>query len=259
MVKEREVEAVRDRNYRRIPELFVRTEDEAVDFIDEVGFCFLFPQKYELPSLWEAMCDYPVAGCDWDDPIATIIWGDGKTTLGWRDTLSKSRRVFFGKPVAKKPSFISLEYLPYLYACNGTSDYLKEYENGKMSRPARKIYEFLLEEGPTPTGVLRRSVGMSGKQNKYRFEQAILELQTQFLIAKVDAVPGFCIDVWDIMGRWMPEVIEEASHIKREVAMEKILAKYLQTVVVAREQEMVRLFGWREDEVEKIIGRLKVA
>lgn len=259
MGEKREIEAIRDRNYRRIPELFVHTEDEAVEFIEEVGFCFLFPQRYELPSLWGAMCDYSASKCDWNDPIAILIWGDGKTKLGWRDTLPKSRRVFFGKPLARKPSFISLEYLPYFYACQGSSDYTQEYESGKMSHLAKKIYEFLLEEGPTPTGALRESVGMSGKENKYRFEVALLELQSQFLIAKVDAMPGFCIDVWDVMSCWMPEAIEKAKHIKRQEAMEKILARYLKTIVVPLEQEITRLFGWSKNEVNKILNRLRVA
>lgn len=245
MVKTEEIEAIRDRNYHRIPELFVHTEDEAVRFIDEVGFCFLFPQRYELPSLWGAMCNYPVKGCDWDDPVVTLIWGDGKTILGWRDTLSKSRRVFFGKPLAKKPSFISLEYLPYFYVCQGSPDYTQAYQAGRLSHLAKRIYETLLEQGPTPTGTLRKLVGMSGKEKKYRFDQAMVELQSQFLIAKVDALAGFCIDVWDVMERWMPEMIEEAAHIEKRDAMEKIRRKYLKTVVIVEEQEIARLFGWK--------------
>ncbi len=254
----KKIEAIRDKNYCRVIEFFVHTEDEAVEFIDKVGFCFLFSQKYELPSLWGAMCDYSMTSCGWDDPIATLIWGDGKTVLGWRDTLPKSRQVFFGKAIAQKPSFISLKYLPYFYACYGVSDYLHEYEAGKMSHLSKKIYEFLSENGPTPTRNLRKSVSMLGKQNNYRFEQAMVELQSKLLIAKVNAVPGFCIDIWDVMERWMPEAIEEAKHIKRDEAMEKILAKYLKTVVIASEQEIARLFGWRKDEIEKILSRLKV-
>lgn len=257
MLGSEEIEVIRDRNYRRIPGLFVRTEDEAVEFINEIGFCFLFPQKYDMPSLWEAMCDYPAAGCDWNDPIANLIWGDGKTILGWRDTLPKSRRVFFGKAIAKKPSFISLKYLPYFYACYGVSDYLQEYEAGKMSHLSKKIYEFLFEKGPTPTGNLRKSVGMFGKQNKYKFEQAMVELQSKFLIAKVDAVPGFCVDVWDVLERWMPEAIKEASHIRKEEAIKEILAKYLKIVVAVQAQEIVRLFGCGKNEVDVALNRLK--
>lgn len=190
MVQKGEIESIRDKNYRRIPELFVHTEDEAIEFINEVGFCFLFPQKYELPSLWGAMCDYSASSCGWDDPIAILIWGDGKTTLGWRDTLPKSRQVFFGKVIAQKPSFISLEYLPYFYACYGVFDYMKEYQAGKMSHLAKNIYELLFEEGPIPTKIVRTKVGMSGKENTYKFDRAMVELQTNLLIAKVDVVPG---------------------------------------------------------------------
>ncbi|MFH1962163.1 MAG: hypothetical protein ABIJ30_04700 [bacterium] len=258
MVGSEEIKNIRDRNYRRIPKFFVRTEDEAVEFIDEIGFCFLFPQKYEMPSLWGAMCDYPypAADCGWDDPIVNLIWGDGKTIFGWRDTLPKSKRVFFGKAIAQKPSFISLKYLPYFYACCSVPDYIQEYKDGKMSHLAKKIYEFLLGEGPTPTGNLRKSVGMSGKQNKYRFEQAMVGLQSKFLVAKVDAVPGFCVDVWDVMERWMPAAIKESTHIGRKEAMKEILAKYMKTVVTAQSQEIIRLFGWDKDEVDGVMNQL---
>jgi hypothetical protein len=224
---------------------FVHTQDEALDFINHVGFCFLFPQRYELPSLWEVMCDYPATGCDWNDPISILIWGDGKTTLGWRDTLPKSRNVFFGKALAKKPSFVSIEYLPYFYACYGISDYIHEYEAGKMSHLAKVVYEYLVKKGPISTRDLKRSIEPC-KQSKYRFDAALLELQSRFLIAKVDAVPGFCIDVWDIMERWMPEIIQAASLIKREQATKEILAKYLKIVVNAEERSIDRLFGFRE-------------
>ncbi len=192
------------------------------------------------------MCSYPVAKCGWDDPIATLIWGDGETTLGWRDTLPKSRVVFFGKVIAMKPSFISLEYLPCFCACYGVLDYMEEYQAGRMSCLAKDIYELLLNECPIPTKILRRKVGMRGKQNASRFDRAMVELQTTLLIAKVDAVGGFCMDVWDVMERWMPEAIEEANHIVKHQAMEKILARYLKTVVVSQEQEIARLFGWQK-------------
>ncbi|MEK7813787.1 MAG: hypothetical protein AAB296_08500, partial [Candidatus Desantisbacteria bacterium] len=70
---------------------------------------------------------------------------------------------------------------------------------------------------------------------------------------KVDAVPGFCIDVWDVMERWMPEVIEEASRIKRQEAMEKILTKYTSTVAVSMKQEIVRLFGWERAKDRQLL------
>ena len=52
-----DLEAARAERYRWRPTLRVRTEEEALEFLNSVGLCLLFSAKeLELPSLWGAIC-----------------------------------------------------------------------------------------------------------------------------------------------------------------------------------------------------------
>jgi hypothetical protein len=108
------VQAWRARRYRRRPDLRLRTPQQAVEFVDDVGFCFLFPAKgIEMPSLWEAICgesrplprhhDDRELGCAWR----------------WKDDLPSRGLVYYGKLLRKKPMLISLELLPHFSALSG--------------------------------------------------------------------------------------------------------------------------------------------
>lgn len=251
-----EIEKIRNKKYRRQVELYVHTEEEAIEFVNEVGFCFLFPvKKLELPNLWEAMCSHPSSYCDWNDPIAQLIWGIGDK-LGWRDSLPKSKKIFYGKVLIQKPTLVSLAYFPYFYAIIGNQDYLEEYNKGNMSRTAKIIYEYLMQRGPTATHILRGFIGMRGKENESKFKRALLELQSGLKIAKVDAIPGRCIDIWDIFPRWMPEMISKAEKISEEEAMENITLKYLETVVISTPANINKLFRWDMSKVNWVLTLL---
>src|SRR6266498_2272607 len=67
----------RDTTYRRASERRLKSAEEAVAFVNEVGFCFFWPiEGAELPSLWDAVAgDRPVPN-DHDDP--------GHVTWGWK-------------------------------------------------------------------------------------------------------------------------------------------------------------------------------
>jgi len=57
------------------------------------------------------------------------------------------------------------------------TDYLAEYEDGKMTAEAKAIYEAILENGPLDTVRLRREARMSANSAKSRFDRALVELQ----------------------------------------------------------------------------------
>ncbi len=46
----------REIRYRRRMNLRIITQEQAIEFVNDVGFCFLFSiQKVEMPSLWDAI------------------------------------------------------------------------------------------------------------------------------------------------------------------------------------------------------------
>ena len=172
------IDAYRAKSYQ--PERWLATVDQAVKFVQDRGFMFFWPIKgIEFPSLWTAVAgDRPVAN-EHDDP--------GHVTWGWKDQMLGKREWYYAKMLRKKATLISLEVAPYFYALTENygdpeQDYLIQYEAGRLKQENKLVYEALLRNGPMDTVALRRKVGLTSKESKYRFERALLELQADMKI-----------------------------------------------------------------------------
>lgn len=252
------VRAWRDQRYRRKPPLKVGTPQEALAFVEDVGFCFLFPAKnVEMPSLWEAICgeSRPVP-VHHDDRELGYAWN-------WKDDLPARGLVFYGKLLRRKPMLVSLRLLPHFYALSEDygelDDYLTEYADGKLSQEAKQVYEALLEHGALPTSHLRHKAGLAGKGNARRFDRAILELQLGLKIVKTgisDANAWKYCYVYDLLLRRWPDLPERAGAISTPEAMRRLLLTYLSNVGVARMQDLIRLFAWEPGQLVELCDRL---
>ncbi|MDH7489990.1 MAG: crosslink repair DNA glycosylase YcaQ family protein [Anaerolineae bacterium] len=253
-----ELQSWRDAKYRRLTHLRVRSEDEALAFLNDVGLANLFSAAdMELPSLWEAICggsrsipehhnDYEL-GLTWD----------------WKDTLPARKAILYGKFLRKKPVFIALDLAPHFYALSGNfgelDDYLQEYEEGRLSEEAKRVYEALLAHGALPTSHLRREARLASKDNAPRFDRALAELQMGFKIVKVGISDanrwGYCY-VYDVFIRQFPDVVSQSRAISENQAADTILTRYLATVRVATPAQLLRLFGWEPWRLERSLERL---
>ena len=111
----------------------IRTWQELVNWIDEVGFLPLFSNGVEGFSAEEHVSpDYWWTGIREEDP-----WE-------WREIIAASHRVAYGKFFDQKAGFISLEWLPFFanYRRNGY-DFDSRYEDGLASRREKKIMDML--------------------------------------------------------------------------------------------------------------------
>ena len=249
----------RAEKYHQRPHLRIHTEEQALDFLNEVGLSLLFSaQDIELPSLWGALCgqDRPVPNHHHDHNLG-LAWQ-------WKDTLPNEGKVLYSKFLRKKPVFIALDLAPYFYALSPNygqpaDDYLIDYQDGKLSVEAKQVYETLLQMGALPTSRLRLEAALSGKSNASRFDRALAELQMDFRITKVaisDANRwGYCY-VYDLLPRHFPQVVASAREISGRQARETILLRYLQAVVAATKAEVARLFAWQPRDVERLSSRL---
>ena len=252
----REARAIR---YRQRPHLRLHNENEALEFLNDVGLCLLFSAKdMEMPTLWGAICgdDRPLPGTHRDRNLG-LAWD-------WKDRLPIAGKVLYGKFLRKKPVFVSLELAPYFYALspnygNLAEDYVQDYEDGRLSVEAKQTYEVLLEQGALPTSRLRREAGLAGKGNVGRFDRALAELQMDFSIAKVSISDanrwGYCY-VYDLLPRHFAQIVEASRPIGGSEARETILIHYLRTVVVSTPQQVARLFDWQPGDVERAVTRL---
>lgn len=254
-----EIESLRDVRYHRTQDLRVTTEDQALAFVDDVGFAFLFGEKgVEIPTLWAAVCGAkrPVPK-NRRDPDLGRTWR-------WKDTMPSKGLVHYGKLLRRKPTLVSLALLPAFYALSpnygDVMDYLDQYEAGKLSVEAKNVYEALLQEGALATSRLRQIAGLSGGGKiARRFERAITELQVELKIAKVgisDANRWGYAYVYDLLVRQFPDVPEQARAISTDGAMDALLTRYLESVVAQSEAACQRLFRWDDWEWERVVQRL---
>ncbi|NLG27538.1 MAG: hypothetical protein GX557_06480 [Chloroflexi bacterium] len=254
-----EIQALRDERYHCTPALRLHTEEDAVAFVDEIGFCFLFgDQSIEMPSLWAAVC-----GVHRPVPVPHDDADLGRT-WDWKDTLPARGLVHYGKLLRRKPMLVSLALLPTFYALSPNygelDDYLERYAEGRLSHDAKLIYEVLLAEGPLATTHLRQLAGLpGGGTNARRFDHALTELQVELRIVKSgisDANRWGYAYVYDLFLRRYPDVPERARRIGTGEAMETLLMRYLRNVVAVPESAAKRLFDWEPFEWEPLLARL---
>src|SRR5664279_1620798 len=88
------IEAWRDRVHRRLPRSAVGTKARALQFINEVGFCFAFKsENSEIPCLLHAACgmrDPAPPIHTHHDPYISFVWK-------MKDVLPGAHLIYYGK------------------------------------------------------------------------------------------------------------------------------------------------------------------
>lgn len=255
------IQRLREFNYRRTPERRLHTIAQARAFVEEVGFCHFWPIKgVELPNLFHAIAGRvrPVP-MEHDDP-------DGARCWTWKDDSLGRRWWYYGKLLHRRATLISLEFLPYFYACSenygSPDDYLQEYTEGRLTAEAKAVYEALLRDGPLDTVQLRRAARMSAESAKSRFDRALMELEVGLKVLPVGVAEAGAwryAFIYDLLPRHFPEIPEQAREISRPEALRALVLRYLKTVVAADVAMIGRVFhvlNWTATELERTLQRL---
>ena len=254
-----EVEAWRDRTFRRLPQLRVCGEKSALQFVREVGFCFTL-SDFDLPvaSLYVAVCGrrHPRRPKHTHhDPEIGLTWN-------LKDDLPAKRLTYYGKLIKGKPTLVSLELLPAFCAMirdgKGSGDYILDYRHGRMSRPAVAILEAIHTAGPLVTPELRAAVGMGKPNRTADFERAMAELQRGLWIVKVEEIydPDFYYR-WDLLDNWLPAPVRAALELPRDQAAKRLVTAYLRGAAASQPRFLASLFGVSVAEMESTLGRLE--
>lgn len=247
----------RNETYRFLNSDRISSASQAVDFANERGFIFFWPNKgVELPSLWGAVAGNRPVPNNHDDP-AHITWT-------WKDQLLGKKRWYYGRILARRNTIISLDLLPSFYALSpnyGTpaEDYLIEYQQGSLSQEERIVYETLLENGALNTLALRKEAHLSSSENTSRFNRALDNLQRDFRILPIgtaEAGAWHYAYVFDVVHRNFPDLISQAHPIKKIQAMQSILESYFLSVGAARFMDIQKLFRWSKEDILHVLDRL---
>ncbi len=217
----------------------VRTPDDAVRFVEAVGFCTWGPIKsLAFPNLADAMG-------------ASALETENATWF-WKDDLHVERRLFFGRVVRGQTSFVANDYLPDLIAAlggrgmEGERDPEELYAEGRLSREAKAICDLLREQGATPTRGLRSGALLSGSVA----ERALVELQRRLIVCKVGITGrtrGTYSYVWDLAERFVPDAFREAAATAPSAARARIRGQLEAFGITPDPALESRLFLWRGD------------
>lgn len=252
------LERRRDRAFRRRPALRVGSERAALGFVEEVGLCSTF---YRFPEgvacLWEA-----VVGRE-KPRWPRRSHHDAGIGLTWelKDTLPAKKRVYYGKLLRGRPVLVALDVVPAFYALargrQRARDYREEYAAGRMSHTARRLMDALMREHPQYTRGLRASTFMLEPSKTREFERAMAELQQGLWVVKTEEryEPTFSYR-WDLLEAWLPEATAEGRRMRREIAAERVIERYVRGAVYTNERILARLFGLRMEEVSRAVSGL---
>ncbi|MBS8263732.1 hypothetical protein DYI25_04650 [Mesobacillus boroniphilus] len=144
----------------------IKTYEEAIQVIDEVGFLPLAPLVPDFPAL-----NTITAPESWHTDTEFDPWI-------WRTRFSVDGVAGYGKFMKKKSILISRDFLPYFKTVLGSYETVEErYQKGTLSREALSLYRIINEEGLIDTRELRTQAGLRDKEHKKVFDNALLELQ----------------------------------------------------------------------------------
>ena len=147
---------------------------QVIDAINKHGMLLVFSidNKPEPKSIWSVLYPKSVMRWEWDED------GDDRVHKLWhmREQLSRSGEVVYTKWFRGRATVFSKEAFTALLA-----GYMEAGSMGVSAR-AREILEILALDSPQSTKSLRKTTGLTGKQNERLYEAALKELWTRLLI-----------------------------------------------------------------------------
>src|SRR5882762_10672172 len=231
----------------------VKTADALVRMVDEFGFCFAFTGEaaYPIPAAFDHL-DTRSDGRKWE-----WMWG-------WKDELAEKKRLYYGKLLVKKPTFVSMKMLPTFYATFGRAgdpdDHLEDVRAGRLSDIARRVIDYLAQRGETQTKRMRSDLGITSQEGKVDYAKAVEELQRLMYVARVKAVGEGREDynyTYDLFVRRYPETVKNAERISSSDAMTTLLRRLLELAGGVTTKQVKRLFDWDDEQTERTTTRLE--
>ena len=234
----------------------VRNAAQLVQLIDALGFAFAFTLRTG---------DAPIPACF--DHLSTTDegrkWG---WMWGWKDELAEQKKLYYGMLLARKPTFVSLAMLPTFYATFGRAgeadDHVEDVRAGRLSDVARRIIDFLAQNGETQTKRMRAELGITSKEGRAAYGNAIDEVQRLMYVARVRAV-GERREAYnytyDLFVHRYPETVKAAERISSGDATAALLERTLTLAGAVTQKQLLRLFDWDESVAERAVVRLEAS
>jgi hypothetical protein len=153
----------------------IHTVEEAIAYVDQVGFLPLF--KNEIPGF--SLEEHTVPDYWWCEDPKVDPWI-------WREIIARSGKVAYGKFFDKKAGFISKEWFPYFanYRRDGY-DFDARWDDELASARQKKIMDLFEDDTELYSFETKKNAGY-GKGGEKNFEGMVTALQMQTYLCMRD-------------------------------------------------------------------------
>lgn len=229
----------------------IRTIEQARAFVEDNGFCLMYPQRPPLlvPTFIGAFAGSEDRLPEWQhafkDPRATEA-----TELMVR--LLRERTAFEANLFEENNGFlVAASVFPYFYALKGERNPKlppKAGSRSAYSALACDAFAVIHHDGPISKQRLLERLG--GALSTAALDKALAELWSKLRITRVDykASEG---SVWDLLYRWAPDAVKEGVGLSVPEALTGLISKYLDCVIAIEQVDLEIFFG-------NLIARSKV-
>jgi len=221
----------------------VRTLEQARDFISDVGFCVMYPERtlQAVPSFIGAF-----AGSAERLPDSKHAFADPRAQEATelmirllRERSAYEMNLFPGTDVV-----ISASLFPYFHSLvadpNPKAAPKVRAQGARVSPLAVDVFNAIQKNGPVSKDGLRQLV--SRESSDAALDRALGELWSILKIVRVNYRQGEGM-LWDVLYRWSPAVVKEALDISEPEAISALLSKFLETTGAASQDEIEALLS----------------
>jgi hypothetical protein len=233
-----DVDAHRDRMWRREASLRVETAVDAEKFIEDVGYAnALTDARRAGASLFIAVCGRR------DVSLPRNVQKDEECSLAWRikDDVMRRGSIYYAKLARGRSMFIARRLIPSFAAVWGMN---RKAERGGLSLTAQSILRVLRHEHEMATGDLRAESGIT---ERAVFTRSLDELQRTMKVVPQDVLyhPTFTY-VWTLAEDRFP--LQLKAKMNREAAYTEIARAYLAAAGMTMPGETARASGLTRTE-----------
>jgi hypothetical protein len=221
----------------------VRTIEAARAFLEDAGFCLMYPQRPALlvPTFIGAFVGSEDRLPDWQHAFADPRAAEAAELMV---RLLRERTAFEANLFAENNGFlVAAPVFPYFYALMGERNPKlapKAGARAPYSQLACDAFALIQRDGPISKQKLQEVLG--GSVSFAALDGALGELWSKLRITRVDykASGG---SVWDLLYRWAPEAVKEGVGLSVQEAITALLSKYLDCVIAVEQSDAEVFFG----------------
>jgi hypothetical protein len=221
----------------------VRTLEDARSFLEQVGFCILYPHT---PAVLAPTFIGAWAGSDAQLPTWQHAFADPRAQQAsdLMVRLLRERDAYEANRFDDNNAFlVAGSIFPYFYALIGERNPRHVPEPGhrsEYSQLACDAFELIRRAGPISKQKMQEMLG--GSVSIAALDRALGELGAKLRISRVDYNPREG-SFWDVLYRWSPDAVREGMNLSVGEALSALLSKYLDCVIAADQQELDNFFG----------------